>query len=339
MKRLVLFLIFVSWTHSSETSWVLVDDWSAGQPFDTSQWTFERGFLRNSEEQYYTGGAPDNFAVAPDGLRLIGRSERIANAAYRKGSVDWRRAKPEAQYTSASLVSVKAWRNAKIEVVANVRGGNGAWPAIWLRSPNRNGFGEIDLMEHLGREPETVHSTVHYGTSASDLKIITADRTIIGFQGKDITYSAEFSPEKIIINVNDEPMLEMDRQIRIGKIQPLQQSFQLVLNLALGGAWAGPIDDAALPATMTIKSIKCGNGCRVSDRKRPRCIDCRHGARNICLRSEHPFMFVTGYGRESLPTVRNGKNTGKLSARQCGSSSRTPSFRAYFTPFRRFKIG
>jgi len=256
VKRLVLFLIFVSWTHSSRTSWVLVDDWSAGQPFDTAQWTFERGFLRNSEEQYYTGGAPDNFAVGPDGLRLIGRSERVANAAYKKGAVDWRRAKPEAQYTSASLVSVKAWRNAKIEIVASVRGGNGAWPAIWLRSPNRNGFGEIDLMEHLGREPETVHSTVHYGTSASDLKIITADRTIIGFQGKDIIYSAEFTPEKIIINVNGEPMLEMDRRIRIGKIEPLQQSFQLVLNLALGGAWAGPIDVAALPATMTIKSIK-----------------------------------------------------------------------------------
>ena len=256
MKRLVLFLIFVSWTHSSRTSWVLVDDWSAGQPFDTAQWTFERGFLRNSEEQYYTGGAPDNFAVGPDGLRLIGRSERVANAAYKKGAVDWRRAKPEAQYTSASLVSVKAWRNAKIEIVASIRSGNGAWPAIWLRSPNRNGFGEIDLMEHLGREPETVHSTVHYGTSASDLKIITADRTIIGFQGKDITYSAEFTPEKIIINVNGEPMLEMDRRIRIGKIEPLQQSFQLVLNLALGGAWAGPIDVAALPATMTIKSIK-----------------------------------------------------------------------------------
>jgi beta-glucanase (GH16 family) len=237
VKRLVLFLIFVSWTHSSRTSWVLVDDWSAGQPFDTAQWTFERGFLRNSEEQYYTGGAPDNFAVGPDGLRLIGRTERVANAAYKKGAVDWRRAKPEAQYTSASLVSVKAWRNAKIEIVASIRSGNGAWPAIWLRSPNRNGFGEIDLMEHLGREPETVHSTVHYGTSASDLKIITADRTIIGFQGKDITYSAEFTPEKIIINVNGEPMLEMDRRIRIGKIEPLQQSFQLVLNLALGGAW------------------------------------------------------------------------------------------------------
>jgi hypothetical protein len=122
--------------------------------------------------------------------------------------------------------------------------------------PQRQRRLACDLAEHLGREPETVHSTVHYGTSASDLKIITADRTIIGFQGKDITYSAEFTPEKIIINVNGEPMLEMDRRIRIGKIEPLQQSFQLVLNLALGGAWAGPIDVAALPATMTIKSIK-----------------------------------------------------------------------------------
>ena len=101
-----------------------------------------------------------------------------------------------------------------------------------------------------------MHSTVHYGTSASDLKIITADRTIIGFQGKDIMYTAELSPETLVIAVNGQLMLAMDRQISVGKVQPLQQPFQLVLNLALGGAWAGPIDAAALPATMTIKSIK-----------------------------------------------------------------------------------
>jgi beta-glucanase (GH16 family) len=256
VTRLILFLIFVSWAQTSESSWVMVSNWSAGQAFDASQWIFERGFLRNSEQQYYTGGAPTNLAIAPDGLRLIGRNERIANAAYRKGAVDWRKARFEAQYTSASLVSVKSWRNAKIEVVANIRDGDGAWPAIWLRSRNVNGFGEIDLMEHLGREPETVHATVHFGTSASNLNVSTASHTIDGFQGKDIMYTAELSPETLVIAVNGQLMLAMDRQISVGKVQPLQQPFQLVLNLALGGAWAGPIDAAALPATMTIKSIK-----------------------------------------------------------------------------------
>jgi hypothetical protein len=68
--------------------------------------------------------------------------------------------------------------------------------------------------------------------------------------------TAELSPETLAITVNGQLMLAMDRHLSVGKVQPLQQPFQLVLNLALGGAWAGPIDAAALPATMTIKSIR-----------------------------------------------------------------------------------
>ena len=113
---------------------------------------------------------------------------------------------------------MKSWRNAKIEVVANIRDGDGAWPAIWLGSRNVNGFGEIDLMEHLGREPETVHATVHFGTSASNLKVSTASRTIDGFQGKDITYTAELSPETLAITVNGQLMLAMDRHLSVGTI-------------------------------------------------------------------------------------------------------------------------
>jgi hypothetical protein len=40
-------------------------------------------------------------------------------------------------------------------------------------------------------------------------------------------------------------MLTMVRQLTVGKAQPLQEPFNLVINLALGGAWSGHIDDAA----------------------------------------------------------------------------------------------
>ena len=177
-------------------------------------------------------------AIAPDGLRLIGRNERIANAAYRKGAVDWRKARFEAQYTSASLVSVKSWRNAKIEVVANIRDGDGAWPAIWLRSRNVNGFGEIDLMEHLGREPETVHATVHFGTSASDLKVSTAspdDR--LDFRARTSRTQQSLVLKLSSITVNGQSMLAMDRQISVGKISRCSSRFSscsISLSAALG---------------------------------------------------------------------------------------------------------
>jgi beta-glucanase (GH16 family) len=225
-------------------------DWSAGQSFDASKWNFEKGFLRNEEQQYYTGQSASNFEVADSGLNLIARSERVANADYRKGAGNWKEARAEARYTSASLVSKNAWQNVKIEIVANVRGGKGAWPAIWLKGADKRGFGEVDMMEQLGREPDLVHSTVHFGSSINNRTAKTADRTIPGLQGKDVVYSAELTPEKILVSIDGKPMITMDRE------RGLQQPFNLIINLALGGAWPGPIDEAALPARMTIKAIR-----------------------------------------------------------------------------------
>ena len=112
-------------------------------------------------------------------------------------------------------------------------------------------------MEHLGREPELVtDSTVHFGASKSDRDVKTADRTIPGFQARDVVYSAELSPGKLSVSIDGKPMIAMDRDLAINGVRPLQQPFNLIINLALGGAWAGPIDEAALPATMTIKAIR-----------------------------------------------------------------------------------
>ncbi len=230
--------------------WSVVVNWSAGQPFDKSQWTFEKGFQRNEEQQYYAGDAASNFEVTDEGLKLIARGEPVANADYRKGAGNWRQARAEARYTSASLVSTKAWQNLKVELVASVKGGKGAWPAIWLKGENTHGFGEVDVMEQLGREPDLVHSTVHFGSSVNSRTAKTGDRTIPGLQGKDVVYTAELTPEKVLVSVDGKPMIAMGRE------RGLQQPFNLIINLALGAAWAGPIDEAALPAAMTIKSVR-----------------------------------------------------------------------------------
>jgi beta-glucanase (GH16 family) len=239
-----------------DIGWYPILQWSAGQPFDASAWTFEEGFLRNEELQYYAGRAPANFEVTPDGLRLTARKETVANPDYRKGAWNWRQSRAEAQYTSASLVSKEAWENVKVEVVAAVKGGNGAWPAIWLRAPNIRRFGEVDMMEQIGREPDMVHATVHYGETFSGRSAKTADRMILGLQGQDVTYTAILTPDLLRVSINGVAMMTMQRSRGIVGVRGLHQPFNLVINLALGGNWAGAVDEAALPATLTIKSIR-----------------------------------------------------------------------------------
>lgn len=255
-KRFALVALALLAPASPAPDWIADFEWRAGQHFDKRRWTFETGFLRNEEQQYYTGGNPKNFEVTPEGLRFIGRREVVPNAAFRPGSRYWITARPAANYTSTSIVSKQAWRDFRVEVVANVNGGKGAWPAIWLRGANATGFSEVDLMEQLGREPDLVHATMHFGATLESRKSMSTDRMILGLQGRDVTYAAELSPRQVAIFVNDRRMLWIDRTIAAGATHPFDQSFNLIVNLALGSAWAGPVDEAGLPALMIIKSIR-----------------------------------------------------------------------------------
>ncbi|HYH66943.1 MAG TPA: hypothetical protein VD866_19770, partial [Urbifossiella sp.] len=76
------------------------DEFDADGPPDAAKWNFERGFQRNEELQWYQ---PQN-ATCKGGLLVIeGRKERVANPGHDPASKDWKKARPHAEYTSASL--------------------------------------------------------------------------------------------------------------------------------------------------------------------------------------------------------------------------------------------
>src|SRR5699024_7893847 len=61
------------------------------------------------------------------------------------------------------------WTYGKVEVKAKMPTGQGIWPAIWMMPEDEPFYGtwpvsaEIDLMELLGHEPDTIHGTAHFG--------------------------------------------------------------------------------------------------------------------------------------------------------------------------------
>jgi beta-glucanase (GH16 family) len=71
-------------------------------------------------------------------------------------------------YTSARLVSRNKgdWTYGRFEVRAKLPSGRGAWPAIWMLPTgwSYGGWprsGEIDIMEHVGFDPDVIHVSVH----------------------------------------------------------------------------------------------------------------------------------------------------------------------------------
>jgi beta-glucanase (GH16 family) len=133
------------------------DEFNADGPPDTASWIPETGFVRNRELQWYQLA---NAHQAAGVLVLEGRRERVTNPQHDPAAPadDWKRARPFADYTSASIKTMgrHAWTFGRFEMRGRIDIRSGLWPAFWTvgsGSPSARARpwpanGEIDIMEY-----------------------------------------------------------------------------------------------------------------------------------------------------------------------------------------------
>ena len=98
-----------------------------GRP-DAANWTYETGFVRNEELQWYQ----QENARCEDGMLIIeARRERVPNPDYRAGSRSWRRSRSHAEYTSACLTTkgLHQWKYGRFVMRGRIDTRPGIWPA------------------------------------------------------------------------------------------------------------------------------------------------------------------------------------------------------------------
>ncbi|MFD2036624.1 family 16 glycosylhydrolase [Belliella marina] len=264
---LFTFMKDMSLKAQSQNNWTLA--WSdefdyKGLP-DSSKWTYEIGYIRNQEKQYYTGPRLENVEVKRGKLFITGRKEKYPNEAFEAGSKDWKKASPFADYTSGCIITEKinAWQYGRIEVRAKLPRGNGVWPAIWMLGDDFSDIGwpdsgEIDIMEHVGTDPRTVHGTVHYPI-AND-QGYKSDGGKFSKKGpfrKYHVYAIEWSEARIDFYIDDVKYhsFEIDKAGE-GSDNPFRKPYYLLINLAMGAKWPGPIDDKVLPQQFVIDYVR-----------------------------------------------------------------------------------
>jgi beta-glucanase (GH16 family) len=118
-----------------------------GKP-DSTSWSYEKGFVRNNELQWYQA---ENANVANGVLVIEGKREQVNNSRYEASSQDWRRNRQFAEYTSASI-NTRGKRNFQYGIMAvraKIDTAMGMWPAIWTLGESKPwpANGEIDVME------------------------------------------------------------------------------------------------------------------------------------------------------------------------------------------------
>lgn len=218
---------------------------------DSTKWTFDVGGhgWGNNELQFYTARRSENARVENGMLTIEARKE------------DWEGNK----YTSARLVTKGKgdWQYGRIEVRARIPNGRGTWPAIWMLASTTPlawpDDGEIDIMEHVGWNPAYIHASIHskkynhvMGTQKTDT-IVAPD-----FAENFHIYALDWTADSIKVSVDDSTYFRFANE-RTGKdAWPFDQSFHLLLNIAVGGNWGGAkgIDEAIWPRKMEVDYVR-----------------------------------------------------------------------------------
>src|ERR1043165_10037106 len=134
MKSILCLFAFSLTAHADDWRLVWSDDFDKPGAPDAAKWTYEKGFVRNQELQYYTADRRENARIENGNLVIEARHETFANASFKQGSNSWMTNQKEAQYTSACLITkkLKSFYYGKVEVRAKLPSGKGTWPAIWM---------------------------------------------------------------------------------------------------------------------------------------------------------------------------------------------------------------
>jgi len=237
-----------------------------GPEIDTAVWSFENGFIRNQELQYYTQNRPQNARIEKGVLIIEAHKETFANPEFDPNGNNWKTSREQADYTSASLTTRgnKEWQYGRIEVRAQLPTGTGTWPAIWMLGQNlkRVGWpqcGEIDIMENVGFDPDVIHGTVH--TQAYNHVKGTQRGNKINIEKpyeRFYVYAIEWTPDKIDFFVGDTCHFTFINEHKSDAEWPFDQPFHLKLNLAIGGGWGGKqgIDETIFPQRLLIDYVR-----------------------------------------------------------------------------------
>jgi beta-glucanase (GH16 family) len=153
----------------------------------------------------------------------------------------------------------------RFEARIKIPEGQGLWPAFWMLGDDIDSVswpqcGEIDIMENIGKEPGTVHGSMH-GPGYSGGNALTASYALPGGAklGDDFhLYAVEWETGVVRFYLDDTLYeTQTPANIPAGTTWVFDQPFFLLLNVAVGGSWPGDPDATTVfPQTMLVDYVR-----------------------------------------------------------------------------------
>jgi beta-glucanase (GH16 family) len=211
----------------------------------------------NSERQYYTDKAAN---ASMDGSgRLVITANRISNEYAEQigevpGTEDILNRCSECQFTSARMKTARniGFMYGRIEARIKMPQGIGTWPAFWMLGGDLlDGVpwpecGEIDIMEFRGDIPDRTTSALHGPTTPPGSGLGAAFMSYDSLSNGFHTYAIEWKKNSITFIVDGRVTGTYSSADTGSRGWVYNQEFFLILNLAMGGTYAGEDIDPML---------------------------------------------------------------------------------------------
>jgi beta-glucanase (GH16 family) len=245
-------------TYQPGDGWNLVwSDEFNGDSIDPNNWNFqvvEAGRF-NEEWQRYTNSDKNAF---------IENNCLVIKAIHEsdKHGID--------QYTSARLntANKQSWKYGKIAARIKLPEGEGIWPAFWMLGANisENGgdtpwpqSGEIDILELYGSKDDgVIEANIHYADSSDSHGMMGAVSYKLPegkFSDAFHVFELEWNAEKISWYVDGQEFASTS--ITADYLTEFHKEFFILLNIAVGGTWAGRPDETTnFPQYMYVDWIR-----------------------------------------------------------------------------------
>jgi beta-glucanase (GH16 family) len=258
--------ICVSFNASSQSEYKLVwaDEFDNDGPPDSSNWKFEKGFVRNEELQWYQ----QENAWCENGFLIIeARKESKPNPKYETDGKNWRTNRRNIEYTSSSINSSgrHSWMFGRFEMRGKIDISSGLWPAWWTLgiSGQWPSNGEIDIMEYYRNK---LLFNVACGTDTEYkaewfTKTISVDSLGGEKWANDFhIWRMDWDENSISFYLDDQLMNRVELSKLVNKdgsgVNPFKQPHYMLLNLAIGGTNGGDVSNTKFPNRFVVDYVR-----------------------------------------------------------------------------------
>ncbi len=230
---------------------------------DSTNWSYEKGFERNEELQWYQ---PENAFCKNGVLILEGKRETKSNPQFMEGSKDWKKNRRTAEYTSASINTShkQSWQYGRFVMRGKISIDDGIWPAWWTLGVGGKwpANGEIDMMEYYRHKLLANIACLDINKKAEWHSLYKNIDSLGGkaWANKFHIWRMDWDEQAIALYVDDVLINEVELSKLENKdgtgINPFKQPHFMLLNLAIGGQQGGNPSNTNFPKRFEVDYVR-----------------------------------------------------------------------------------